>query len=77
MQLYGEHHYGSPPFSAHYGSLPSINSLTGMQEFNGEEFLECIKDLVRIDREWVPSPTEKIKHPSLYIRPTFIGTEVG
>ena len=46
------------------------------QAFDNEEFLECIKDLVRIDSEWVPLPTEEIKHPSLYIRPTFIGTEV-
>jgi branched-chain amino acid aminotransferase len=52
--------------SAVYASLP---------EFDSEEFLECVKDLVRIDKEWVPSPTENIEHPSLYIRPTFIGTE--
>ena len=47
-----------------------------MQEFDKEGFLESIKDLVRVDSEWVPRPTEDIKHPSLYIRPTFIGTEV-
>jgi branched-chain amino acid aminotransferase len=46
-----------------------------LPEFDNEGFLECIKDLVRVDREWVPTPTDKIKHPSLYIRPTFIGTE--
>ena len=36
------------------------------------EFLECIKELIRVDREWVP----KIDNCSLYLRPTFIGTEV-
>ena len=45
---------------------------THTQEFDGEAFLECIKDLVRVDREWVP----KAKDCSLYIRPTYIGTEV-
>lgn len=42
-----------------------------LPEFNGEEFLECIKDLIRVDREWVP----KTENCSLYVRPTFIGTE--
>lgn len=35
-------------------------------------FLECIKDLIRIDKDWVP----KAKDTSLYVRPTYIGTEV-
>ena len=43
-----------------------------VQEFDMEEFLECMKDLVRIDKDWVP----KLDGCSLYIRPTFIGTEV-
>lgn len=43
--------------------------------FDNDAFLECIKDLVRIDREWVPAPSDDIKHPSLYVRPAFIGTE--
>ena len=47
-----------------------------VQEFDNEGFLECIKDLVRVDRDWVPAPSDTIKQPSLYIRPTFIGTEV-
>ena len=42
------------------------------QNFDGEAFLECIKDLVRVDRDWVP----KEKDCSLYVRPTLIGTEV-
>ena len=43
-----------------------------IQDFDGEEFLECIKDLLRIDQEWVP----RAENCSLYIRPTMIGTEV-
>jgi branched-chain amino acid aminotransferase len=43
-----------------------------IQDFDAVEFLECIKELIRIDREWVP----KIDSCSLYLRPTFIGTEV-
>ena len=44
-----------------------------LQEFNKEAFLECIKDLIRLDKEWIPT----FDNCSLYIRPTFIGTEVG
>ena len=36
------------------------------------EFLECMKDLIRLDKDWVP----KAKDCSLYLRPTFIGTQV-
>ena len=35
-------------------------------------FLECIKELIRIDKDWVP----KVEGTSLYVRPTYIGTEV-
>lgn len=42
------------------------------QVFDKEELLECIKQLVILDQEWVPYSTSA----SLYIRPTFIGTEV-
>ncbi|XP_062512590.1 branched-chain-amino-acid aminotransferase, cytosolic-like [Corticium candelabrum] len=38
--------------------------------FDGEEFVKCIKDLVRVDADWVPSEP----NTSLYIRPTMIGT---
>lgn len=38
----------------------------------GEEYLECIKELVRIDSSWVPDDP----NCSLYIRPCCIGTEV-
>uniref|UniRef100_A0A3Q0RUY2 Branched-chain-amino-acid aminotransferase, mitochondrial n=1 Tax=Amphilophus citrinellus TaxID=61819 RepID=A0A3Q0RUY2_AMPCI len=39
--------------------------------FDKGELLECIKKLVDIDQEWVPYSQEA----SLYIRPTYIGTE--
>ncbi|XP_074936418.1 branched-chain-amino-acid aminotransferase, mitochondrial-like isoform X2 [Phalacrocorax aristotelis] len=39
--------------------------------FDGAELLECIRALVRLEQEWVP----RSEHASLYIRPTFIGTE--
>lgn len=35
--------------------------------------MECIKKLVEVDQEWVPYS----QSASLYIRPTFIGTEVS
>ncbi|KAB1254193.1 Branched-chain-amino-acid aminotransferase; cytosolic [Camelus dromedarius] len=40
--------------------------------FDKQELLECIRQLVKVDQEWVPYSTSA----SLYIRPTFIGTEV-
>ena len=40
--------------------------------FDKKELLECIQQLVKLDEEWVPYSTSA----SLYIRPTFIGTEV-
>ncbi|XP_062928393.1 branched-chain-amino-acid aminotransferase, cytosolic-like isoform X2 [Mobula hypostoma] len=39
--------------------------------FDQTELLECIKKLVELEKEWVPYT----KDGSLYIRPTFIGTE--
>ncbi|XP_005364643.1 branched-chain-amino-acid aminotransferase, cytosolic isoform X2 [Microtus ochrogaster] len=44
---------------------------TTLPVFDEEELLECILQLIQIDREWVPYSTSA----SLYIRPTFIGTE--
>uniref|UniRef100_A0A8C5YHC0 Branched-chain-amino-acid aminotransferase n=1 Tax=Microcebus murinus TaxID=30608 RepID=A0A8C5YHC0_MICMU len=41
--------------------------------FDEEELLECIQQLVKLDREWVPYSTSA----SLYIRPTLIGTEAS
>ncbi|KAG7492090.1 hypothetical protein MATL_G00011010 [Megalops atlanticus] len=39
--------------------------------FDPGELLECIRELVEVDQEWVPYSADA----SLYIRPTFIGTE--
>ncbi|KAF8641060.1 hypothetical protein AX17_000704 [Amanita inopinata Kibby_2008] len=48
----------------------SANRLA-LPTFNGDSLLELIKELVRMDKHWVP------KEPghSLYIRPTLIGTQ--
>lgn len=43
-------------------SMPSIDTSNG--------FLECIKELIRIDEDWIPDK----EGYSLYIRPTAIGT---
>lgn len=42
-----------------------------LPRFDKPELLECIKKLVEVDQEWVPYS----QNTSLYIRPTFIGTE--
>uniref|UniRef100_A0A8B9MA13 branched-chain-amino-acid transaminase n=1 Tax=Accipiter nisus TaxID=211598 RepID=A0A8B9MA13_9AVES len=39
--------------------------------FDRSELLECIRALLRLEQEWVP----RSDSASLYIRPTFIGTE--
>ncbi|KAI5123590.1 hypothetical protein M0805_003408 [Coniferiporia weirii] len=39
--------------------------------FNGDALLELIKELVRIDKHWIP----QVSGHSLYIRPTLIGTQ--
>ncbi|XP_064603026.1 branched-chain-amino-acid aminotransferase, cytosolic-like isoform X2 [Liolophura sinensis] len=44
---------------------------TCLPAFDEEEMLKCLKKLVSIDQEWVPYSDSC----SLYIRPTFIGTE--
>ncbi|KAH8947437.1 hypothetical protein BDL97_11G041200 [Sphagnum fallax] len=41
-----------------------------LPEFDKVELLECIKELVRVERDWVPAK----EGFSLYIRPTIIGT---
>ncbi|GAA6083847.1 branched-chain-amino-acid aminotransferase, cytosolic isoform X1, partial [Tachysurus ichikawai] len=50
--------------SAHRACLPT---------FDGAELLECIRKLVEVDQDWVPHSDSA----SLYIRPTFLGTEVS
>ncbi|CAG2197883.1 E2.6.1.42 [Mytilus edulis] len=42
-----------------------------LPDFDAEELVKCMKKLLQIDREWVPYSTKS----SLYLRPTFIGTE--
>jgi len=42
-----------------------------MPMFDGGEFLSCIKELVKLDKSWIP----KQKGYSLYVRPTIISTE--
>ncbi|CAG8583555.1 13194_t:CDS:2 [Ambispora leptoticha] len=39
--------------------------------FNGEELGECIKELIRVEENWIPQE----RGYSLYIRPTLIGTQ--
>jgi branched-chain amino acid aminotransferase len=39
-------------------------------DFNQNELLECIKELIRVDENWIPDG----EGYSLYIRPTMIGT---
>nr|KAG5702957.1 hypothetical protein BaRGS_034730 [Batillaria attramentaria] len=44
---------------------------SSLPDFDGGELVKCIKKLISIDSEWVPQSNKC----SLYIRPTFIGTE--
>eukprot|EP00164_Ancoracysta_twista_P008349 GFYU01012045.1.p1 GENE.GFYU01012045.1~~GFYU01012045.1.p1 ORF type:complete len:410 (-),score=121.13 GFYU01012045.1:217-1446(-) len=44
-----------------------------MPTFDKAETLECIKELLRVERDWIPEG----KGYSLYIRPTMIGTEAA
>lgn len=44
-----------------------------LPSFDKLELLECIRRLVEVDQDWVPSGEHKKN--SLYIRPTFIGNE--
>ncbi|KAJ2062716.1 branched-chain-amino-acid transaminase bat2 [Coemansia sp. S146] len=51
--------------------LASSSQRIMLPEFDQEQFLECIKELVRVDQRFVP----KDYGYSMYIRPNFIGTE--
>ncbi|KAJ1363778.1 hypothetical protein KIN20_023713 [Parelaphostrongylus tenuis] len=42
-----------------------------LPDFDGDELLKCIKELIRLNQSWVPSK----KEASLYIRPALIGTD--
>ena len=43
------------------------------QPFDPDQMIECIKELVRVDKNWIP----RKKGFSLYIRPTMIGTQAS
>ncbi|KAM8910581.1 LOW QUALITY PROTEIN: branched-chain-amino-acid aminotransferase, cytosolic [Spinachia spinachia] len=65
--------------SLHYGLFEWLKAFGGdntakracLPAFDQSEFLECIRRLVHIDQDWVPQSDLA----SLYIRPTFLGTE--
>lgn len=42
-----------------------------LPEFDAEELLSCIKELIKVDASWIPSE----RGYSVYIRPTYIGTQ--
>jgi len=42
-----------------------------MPSFPGDKFLDAIKELIRVDKDWIPNH----RGYSLYIRPTMIATE--
>eukprot|EP01130_Rhizamoeba_saxonica_P013429 TRINITY_DN5734_c0_g1_i4.p1 TRINITY_DN5734_c0_g1~~TRINITY_DN5734_c0_g1_i4.p1 ORF type:complete len:384 (+),score=79.39 TRINITY_DN5734_c0_g1_i4:39-1190(+) len=50
--------------------LQTSSQRLALPSFDGDEFLECMKELLRVDSDWVPTE----KGYSLYIRPTFIAT---
>ena len=43
------------------------------QAFDKEELIKCLSKLISVEKEWVPYSTTS----TLYIRPTFISTEVS
>ncbi|SJL05955.1 probable BAT1-branched chain amino acid aminotransferase, mitochondrial [Armillaria ostoyae] len=51
--------------------MNSSATRVALPNFNGDALLELIKELIRIDKHWIP------KEPghSLYVRPTLIGTQ--
>lgn len=48
-----------------------MNLLLCFQDFDGDELLKIIEELVRLDQDWVPSS----ESTAMYIRPTMIGTD--
>ena len=45
---------------------------SSLPTFDGDEMIKCIKRLIQIERDWIPRSTSS----SLYLRPTFIATDV-
>jgi len=46
-----------------------------LPQFDGQEFLECLKSLITLEQDWMPKELQK--HSSIYIRPVIIATEVS
>lgn len=44
-----------------------------MPEFDGEQYVECMKELLKLDKSWIP----KGDGYSLYIRPTSVSTQAS
>lgn len=44
----------------------------GLPDFSGSEFLKCLKEFVKVERDWIPSKFGF----SLYLRPTAISMTV-
>jgi branched-chain amino acid aminotransferase len=63
----------SLPVSLYFGGLDfPFPHFFSNQTFNKDQFLECLKQLVRLDKDWIPNQ----RGYSLYIRPTHIGVGV-
>lgn len=58
--------------------FPSLQMIRGAQRmafptFEGDELVELIKELLRVDERWMPTEPGT----SMYIRPTMIGTRAS
>jgi hypothetical protein len=51
----------------------SLVFLFFLKLFDRNELMQCLKKFISIEKDWVP----KSSKASLYIRPTFIGTDVN
>lgn len=51
----------------------TLNPMESTQDFDKQELLECIRQLIEVDKDWVPDGNGT----SLYVRPVLIGNEVG
>ncbi|XP_041472803.1 branched-chain-amino-acid aminotransferase, cytosolic-like [Lytechinus variegatus] len=65
---------GKIRFFRPYENMERMNNSAeraALPRFSGEEMIRCMARLVHTDRDWVPDS----RTSSLYMRPTFIGTE--
>lgn len=51
----------------------TLTPMESTQDFDKQELLECIRQLIEVDKDWVPDGIGT----SLYVRPVLIGNEVG